>query len=154
MNFMFNLDPYKILKTGENEAVTGDPLISLEEEFKNVKFVTVPGVPSFTGELNNIFFIEFVDEDFNYINSMFNTGGAVGYIAYDCVKYFEPRTARELRDPLGLPDSFFLFYDTLIVFDHVYQLLKVVSHYRSDSTDPEVIDYQYRRVVEKIRRVL
>jgi anthranilate synthase component 1 len=59
-----------------------------------------------------------------------------------------------LRDPLGLPDSFFSFYDTLVIFDHVYQSLKVVSHYRSESTDPEVIEYQYRRTVEKIRRVL
>lgn len=46
---MPNLDPYKILKTGENEAIKGDPLIALEEEFKNIKFVPVPGIPSFTG---------------------------------------------------------------------------------------------------------
>ena len=83
-----------------------------------------------------------------------NTGGAIGYIAYDCVKYFEPRTARELRDPLGLPDSVFLFCDTLIIFDHIYQLLNVVSHYRSDSKDPRVIERQYYHAVEKIRRVL
>ena len=49
----FNLDPYKTLKTGENEAVTGDPLIALEEELKNVKFVPVPGIPAFTGRLDN-----------------------------------------------------------------------------------------------------
>ena len=54
MYFMFNLDPYKVLKTGENEDVTGDPLIALEEEFKNVKFVNVPGIPSFTGVLNSV----------------------------------------------------------------------------------------------------
>ena len=51
---MPNLDPYKILKTGENETVTGDPLVALEEELKNVKFVPVPGIPSFTGRLDNI----------------------------------------------------------------------------------------------------
>ncbi|CAB4417546.1 unnamed protein product [Rhizophagus irregularis] len=122
-------DPYKILKTGENEAIKGDPLIALEEEFKNIKFVPVPGIPSFTG-------------------------GAIGYIAYDCVKHFEPRTARELNDPFGLPDSFFLLCDTLVIFDHVYQLLNVVSHYRSNSTDPNVIEYQYRKTVEKIQHVL
>ncbi|CAI2175208.1 2917_t:CDS:2 [Funneliformis geosporum] len=122
-------DPYKILKTGENEAVTGDPLIALEKELKNIKFVSIPGIPSFTG-------------------------GAIGYIAYDCVKYFEPRTARELHDPFGLPDSVFLFCDTLIIFDHIYQLLNVVSHYRSDSTDPKIVETQYHLATEKIRRVL
>jgi anthranilate synthase component 1 len=45
-----NLDFYKVLKTGDIEAITGDPLIALEEELKNVKFVPVPGVPSFTGK--------------------------------------------------------------------------------------------------------
>ena len=52
-SFQFNLDPYKILKTGENEAATGDPLMALEEELKNVKFVPVPGIPAFTGRLDN-----------------------------------------------------------------------------------------------------
>lgn len=90
-----------------------------------------------------------------YISYIFlNTGGAIGYIAYDCVKHFEPRTARELNDPFGLPDSFFLLCDTLVIFDHVYQLLNVVSHYRSNSTDPNVIEYQYRKTVEKIQHVL
>ncbi|CAG8686547.1 2111_t:CDS:2, partial [Dentiscutata heterogama] len=65
-------DPYKVLKVEDNE---GDPLNFLEEELKSVNYIPVPGLPLFTG-------------------------GAVGYIAYDCIKYFEPRTARELDDQL------------------------------------------------------
>ncbi|KAG9298017.1 hypothetical protein G9A89_018845 [Geosiphon pyriformis] len=122
-------DPYRVLKTGDNELIKGDPLIALEEELKSIRFVSVEGIPTFTG-------------------------GAIGYISYDCVKYFEPRTARELRDPLNLPDSSFLFCDTIVVFDHLYQVLNVVSHYRSDVTDPKDIELEYKKTISKIDAVL
>jgi anthranilate synthase component 1 len=59
------------------------------------------------------------------------TGGAIGYISYDCVRYFEPRTTRstpDLKDTLQIPDSVLMFCDTVIVFDHLYQTLRVISH--------------------------
>ncbi|CAG8677355.1 9154_t:CDS:2, partial [Scutellospora calospora] len=93
-------DPYKVLKIGDNEDITGDPLKVLEEELKSIEYINLPGIPLFTG-------------------------GAIGYIAYDCVKYFEPRTARELGDPLGIPDAAFMLCDTLVVFDHLYQVINV-----------------------------
>nr|CAG8558063.1 14364_t:CDS:2 [Entrophospora candida]CAG8592976.1 2341_t:CDS:2 [Entrophospora candida] len=120
------LDPYKILKTEDNE---GDPLIGLENELKSTKYIRLPEIPSFTG-------------------------GAIGYIGYDCVKYFEPRTARDLKDPLGLPDSYFLFCDTMVIFDHTYQTLYVVSHYRNDSKNKKVIEIHYKQALEKIKRLL
>ncbi|CAG8630086.1 12400_t:CDS:2, partial [Ambispora leptoticha] len=122
-------EPYKILKTGDNEEIQGDPLIALEKELESIKFVSVPGIPAFTG-------------------------GAIGYIAYDCVKYFESRTARDLLDPLGLPDSVFLFCDTIVIFDHLYQILNVVSHYRSDSTNPQDIEREYKKTMGKIDAVM
>ncbi|CAG8727383.1 6453_t:CDS:2, partial [Racocetra fulgida] len=75
--------------------------------------------------------------------------GAVGYVAYDCVKYFEPRTTRELDDPLGLPDSVLLLFDTLVIFDHIYQVIKVVSHYRYDKADSQFVDYHYQKATDK-----
>ncbi|RIB15086.1 anthranilate synthase component I [Gigaspora rosea] len=122
-------DPYRVLKIGDNEALTGDPLNVLEEELKSINYIPVPGLPLFTG-------------------------GAVGYVAYDCIKYFEPRTARELDDPLGLPDSVFLLVDTLIIFDHLYHIINVVSHYRNDVADLKFADYQYQKATDKIKHVL
>ncbi|RHZ64090.1 hypothetical protein Glove_326g105 [Diversispora epigaea] len=122
-------DPYKVIKTGDNETIKGDPLVALEEELKSVKFFPVPGIPKFTG-------------------------GAIGYITYDCVKYFEPRTARDLKDPFGLPDSVFLLCDTMVIFDHLYQILNIVSHYRSDSTDLSNVEYHYNLAIGKIKNVL
>ncbi len=44
-------------------------------------------------------------------------GGAVGYVSYDAVRYWE-RLPRVARDDLGMPDLEFGIYDDGIVFDH------------------------------------
>lgn len=103
-------DPYKVITTGQN-GLQGDPLIAIEKELAEIKYVPVPGVQNFTG-------------------------GAIGYISYDCVRFFEPRSARStpnLKDTLSIPDSVLMFCDTIVVFDHLYQTLRVVSHVRLDS---------------------
>lgn len=62
-------------------------------------------------------------------------GGAVGYLSYDVVRYFEdlPRTA---SDDLGVPDAIFLITDTLVIFDHVRHELIVLSNAMRNG-DPE-----------------
>ncbi|RUS30361.1 anthranilate synthase component I [Jimgerdemannia flammicorona] len=122
-------DPYKIIKTGENEEITGDPLKALERELANIRYVKVPGLPSFTG-------------------------GAIGYIAFDCYQYFEPRTARDLADPLAIPDAVFLFCDTVVVMDRLRQVVNVVSHYRSEATSPADIESEYNKAAEEIEVVV
>jgi anthranilate synthase component 1 len=49
-------------------------------------------------------------------------------VTYDCIHHFEPRTARPLTSPFELPESIFMFAETLIVFDHLFQTLRLVSH--------------------------
>jgi len=53
-------------------------------------------------------------------------GGAVGWIAYDCVRAFEDLPARAKRD-LELPELAFVITDTLLIFDNLRQTLKVVA---------------------------
>ncbi len=53
-------------------------------------------------------------------------GGAVGYISYDSVRYWE-RLPTKARDDLALPDMEFGIYGDGIVFDH----LKKAIHYYS-----------------------
>ncbi|HEV8539816.1 MAG TPA: anthranilate synthase component I, partial [Nitrospiraceae bacterium] len=54
-------------------------------------------------------------------------GGAVGYLGYDVVRYFEEIPQRR-KDELGLPDLAFLLTDTLLIFDNVAQTIKVVAN--------------------------
>eukprot|EP00127_Corallochytrium_limacisporum_P000642 Clim_evm41s22 gene=Clim_evmTU41s22 len=127
-------NPYKIISTGPREAIKGDPLVPIEEEMRGIKYVPIKGLPSFTG-------------------------GAIGFIAYDCIKYFEPRVACDLVDNTGMPESMHMFCDTIVVFDHVYRTLKIVSHVRFDKgVQPEDIDDQqivdaYREACRNIRQV-
>ncbi|MEM2968751.1 MAG: anthranilate synthase component I [Candidatus Bathyarchaeia archaeon] len=52
------------------------------------------------------------------INGNFRfAGGAVGYISYDAIRYWE-KLQRKAPDDIGFPDVQFGFYDDGIVFDH------------------------------------
>lgn len=56
------------------------------------------------------------------------TGGAVGYLSYDAIRRFEDRVPKAKKPGLGLPEARFHIADTLVVFDHLERVLKVVSH--------------------------
>lgn len=44
------IDPYKLIRVGAGEAVQGDPLTAVERELEPIKYVKIPGLPSFTGK--------------------------------------------------------------------------------------------------------
>ena len=106
------LDPRKILKTGPGHGAECDPLPILEAELAQCREAVIPGLVLPT-----------------------LTGGAIGYVGYDCVRYFEPKTARRMKDVLKVPESLFMLFDTIIAFDHYFQLVKVITylHVPSDS---------------------
>jgi hypothetical protein len=43
------------------------------------------------------------------------------------VKYFEPKTRRNMEDVLKLPESLFMLFDTIIAVDHFFQQVKVFT---------------------------
>ncbi|MDX2021569.1 MAG: anthranilate synthase component I [Deltaproteobacteria bacterium] len=53
-------------------------------------------------------------------------GGAVGFLAYDAVRWFE-RLPNRAPDELGLPDMCFAITDTVVVFDNLRGTIKVVA---------------------------
>jgi anthranilate synthase component 1 len=53
-------------------------------------------------------------------------GGAVGFLAYDIVRCFEPRIPATVEDDLNVPDLYMMFTDTVLVFDNVRQSLKII----------------------------
>jgi len=101
----------------------------LEQELNNYRYVKIPEVPTFTG-------------------------GAIGYVSYDAIQHFEPKTARPLKDTLQIPEAVFMFIDTLLIFDHVFQTLKVVSHVLCpDNTPTDNLTFIYNTAVAKVRRL-
>ncbi|KAI0340592.1 anthranilate synthase component [Trametopsis cervina] len=122
-------DPFKVIKTGPNETIKGDPTAALQKELSVHKYVKIPEIPTFTG-------------------------GAIGYVAYDCIQHFEPKTTRATKDTLGVPEAIFMLVDTLLIYDHLYQTVKCVSHlFCPDNTVPANLSFMYQTAVSKARRL-
>lgn len=56
------------------------------------------------------------------------TGGAVGYLSYDMVRFFEPSVGPAPKDELELPESMFMVTDTVLIFDHKTRGLRIVCN--------------------------
>jgi anthranilate synthase component 1 len=84
------------------------------------------------------------------------TSGAVGYAAYDAVRYVE-RLPHEPADDLGLPDLDFAFYDRIVVFDNATKSIDVVVLARIDDPSPAGIERAHaaacRRIDDTIARL-
>jgi anthranilate synthase component 1 len=81
------------------------------------------------------------------------SGGAVGYLAYDAVRYFEDISARR-KDQLGLPELAFLLTDTLLIFDNVAQKIKVVANAHLQSKRESAIKAAYADATARIERMI
>jgi len=53
--------------------------------------------------------------------------GAVGYLSYDLGLILEKKIKTKHKIGLGVPDCFFAFYNTIIIVDHLKQLLHIFS---------------------------
>jgi anthranilate synthase component I len=80
-----------------------DPLAELQKLMTQFRFVASPDIPHFAG-------------------------GAVGYIGYDVVRFFEPTVPLHFRDDLHLPEMLFMIARTLLVFDHRFRKLRLVTN--------------------------
>jgi anthranilate synthase component 1 len=78
-------------------------------------------------------------------------GGAVGFLGYDMVHYFEKITVSS-HDDLHTDDAVFLITDTLIIFDNVKHTIKVVScAHTEDEADEELA---YGKALSAIDRMI
>ncbi len=79
------------------------------------------------------------------------SGGAVGFMGYDTVRFFEKLPDKN-PDRYGIPDSLFLFTDTLLAFDHIQKKIKVVCNVRVKNS--AAADKAYRAAEKKIESIL
>ena len=55
------------------------------------------------------------------------SGGAVGYLAYDAARWFEPALAANGAQPREAFDAVWMFFRTVLAFDRVRQLMEITS---------------------------
>ena len=101
-----------------------DPLTRLQSLMSRYQYVETPGLPKFSG-------------------------GAVGFFSYDVVRFFEELPDNN-PDELEVDDSFFLFTDSLLIFDHVRHRLKVLCNAHI-TQDP---DTAYTAALAKIEALI
>jgi anthranilate synthase component I len=77
-------------------------------------------------------------------------GGVVGYLGYDCVRWFEPTIPPPRKDELGIPDMCFLLTGTVIIFDHRRRRLRVVANAFVDHQGAEAAYDAAGREIEAI----
>lgn len=82
------------------------------------------------------------------------TGGAIGYVGYDCVRYFEPKTARPLKDVLQIPESLFMLFDTIVAFDRFFGVIKVITYLRIPDNAGADIEAEYARASALISELI
>jgi len=77
-------------------------------------------------------------------------GGAVGYVAYDAVRFVE-HLPEVPPDDLGLPDLYFCFYDTMLIFDNVDKSLRIVTNVFPGDQDAQSA---YQQALGRIEEVV
>jgi anthranilate synthase component 1 len=113
----------------ERSTTSSDPFEDLEALLDRYRAVPVPGLPRFAG-------------------------GAVGYAAYDAVRYVE-HLPNVPSDDRGLPDLSFALYDRMVIFDHIRKTVLVVAHaHLGPEIDPRTAyDKACRGVDELVERL-
>jgi anthranilate synthase component 1 len=82
-------------------------------------------------------------------------GGAVGYAAYDTVRYLEPEKLTAVpQDDRKLPDLLFGIYDDLVIFDHVQKTVLVVANARIMPGDKRTYKEIYGEALARIANVI
>jgi anthranilate synthase component 1 len=117
----------EIIDNGKTKRLqSAAPLQLLQDLLKGYRPVTVPGVPPFFG-------------------------GALGYVAYDTVEQFH-EIKNDKEDPLGMPEIFFLFVQTLVAFDNLKHTIKVIDNARVEAKTS--LRQAYKASVRRIGKVI
>jgi len=108
----------------ETYPTPADPLKIIEAEMAQYQPVKTPGMPPFNG-------------------------GAVGYVGHEYIHYVEPSIHKPADNPLQLPILYYMITDSVLIFDHVRQVLRVCVNARIDD-DPEAAYDQACQEIHKI----
>ncbi len=120
----------EILKTDYRNGVmknsfnSNDPKKYLRSLMKNYKSATFEYLPRFTG-------------------------GLAGYISYDFIKYTEPSLSLNSINDAGHNDFELMFFDKIIVFDHLRQKILVIVNIPVDD-----IEMNYQKGVYEIEKLI
>ncbi len=109
-------------KEGQKE-VEGNPVEIIRNIMKGFKGANLPYLPRFNG-------------------------GAVGYFGYDLIRYYE-NLPNMPEDDLELPESYFMFCDEVLVYDHLKQKIHVIVNLHVEGN----LQRAYNSAVDRIKAI-
>ncbi|MFH0924588.1 MAG: anthranilate synthase component I [bacterium] len=117
----------EIIRNNKTEVLESDaPIDILKGLLERYKTVEIEGLPRFSG-------------------------GAVGYISYDMVKFFED-IPWKTKESLDFYDMIFIFTDSILIFDNVTHKIKIVSNaHLEDGSD---IEEAYKKAIVTIDSII
>src|SRR5256885_1578350 len=121
---VIGFDPLVVFNSADCK---GDPLTQLQETLSQFDFVAPRDVPHFVG-------------------------GAVGYVGYDVVRFFEPTVPIHSRDDLKIPEMIFMIPRMLLVFDHRFRKLQLICNAHID--EKTSVDQAYKRAVVDLEKTM
>jgi anthranilate synthase component 1 len=130
LRFRADAEGITVRQGSETRAVpvAGDPLDALAGILKEIRYRPAPGLPRLSG-------------------------GAVGYIGYDYVRYLEK--VGGTRPLTGAPDAMFLFPSRLVIFDNVRHTILIVAHGSVRAgEDPAAAYSRALGAIEEVREIL
>ncbi|WP_088041516.1 anthranilate synthase component I [Bacillus sp. EAC] len=112
-----------VYRNGHREEFIGNPLLKLRELLPSLNDLSAFDLP----------FI----------------GGGIGYVGYDIIRQFE-EIGEVLVDRIGMPDIHLMFFEVVIVFDHLEQKIHLVGTKLSDETTLEVLKSEIAKLKQEI----
>ncbi|MEM7791937.1 MAG: anthranilate synthase component I [Verrucomicrobiota bacterium] len=130
-------NPRKVIRVFEDEIIVkdksgkidhyptpSDPLDFVQEEMKRYEPVPIEGMPPFTG-------------------------GAVGFVGHEFIHYVEPTVRKPEKRPLEMPILYYMITDSVVIFDHVRQVLRVCVNAHIDGA----VDAAYDAAIHEIKQI-
>ena len=119
----------EINKNGKVKTYLADePLKEIENIMSDFKAAETKGLPRFSG-------------------------GLVGYMGYDMVRFFENLPDKN-PDDLQIPDSIFMMADSLVIFDHSTHKVKIVVNAYLAQGSRLKAQGVYEKAIEKIEKII